>query len=229
VLIPDTQVQRAYREIRQRYASDAEFEEDLNRNGLTGVQLRQALRRELIFDAVMQRVGARHAPITETDERLFFELHRDRFTAPETRAARHILITINDDYPENSRTASRARIEAIAERLSAGADDPAALTQRFARLARKGSECPTAMEGGQLGTLGRGQLYPALDAALFTLEAGAVSGIVESELGFHLILCETIHAAKSPPFAKVRERIRQALEQRRRKDEQRRWLASLPA
>jgi len=229
VLIPDTQVQRSFQEVKQRYESQHELEADLKRNGLNSRQLRQALRRELIFDAVMQRVGARHAPITDADERLFYELHHERFDTPETRSARHILITINDDYPENRRAVARARIEAIGERLRAQANDPAALLNAFIDEARKGSECPTAMEGGQLGTLSPGQLYPALDAALFKLEAGQLSGVLESELGFHLLLCEAIHPAKTLPFEQVRARIHQALEQRRRKEQQRQWLASLRA
>ncbi|WP_462322238.1 nitrogen fixation protein NifM [Halochromatium sp.] len=227
VLIPDTQVQRSYQAVKQRYESQDELEADLKRNGLDSRQLRQALRRELIFDAVMQRVGARHAPITDADERLFYELHRERFSAPETRSARHILITINDDYPENSRGAARARIEAIAERLCTQAKQQSTLINAFIDEARKGSECPTAMEGGQLGTISAGQLYPALDAALFDLNAGQLSGVLESELGFHLLLCETIHPAKTLPFEQVRERIHQALEKRRRKEQQRQWLASL--
>jgi len=229
VLIPDTQVQRSFQEVKQRYESQHELEADLKRNGLNSRQLRQALRRELIFDAVMQRVGARHAPITDADERLFYELHHERFDTPETRSARHILITINDDYPENRRAIARARIEAIGERLRAQANDPAALLNAFIDEARKGSECPTAMEGGQLGTLSPGQLYPALDAALFKLEAGQLSGVLESELGFHLLLCEAIHPAKTLPFEQVRARLHQALEQRRRKEQQRQWLASLTA
>lgn len=233
VLIPDTQVQRAYQAVKQRYESQNALEADLKRNGLNSRQLRHALRRELIFDAVMQRVGARHAPISEADERLFYELHRERFDTPEARTARHILITVNDEYPENHRDVARARIEAIGERLRAKAraqpGDPAALRDGFSDEARKGSECPTAMEGGQLGTLGPGQLYPALDAALFTLDAGQLSAVLESELGFHLLLCETIHPAKTLAFDQVRERIRQALEQRRRKEQQRQWLANLRA
>ena len=251
VLIPDTQIQHALQAVEQRYQSQSDLEADLERNGLNSRQLRQALHRELIFDAVMQRVGAGHAPVTEADERLFFELHHERFDTPETRAARHILITINDDYPENSRDAARARIEAIGERLrvqadaqagthggaqaahaaQAGtqADDPAALLNAFIDEARKNSECPTAMEGGQLGTLKPGQLYPALDAALFDLAEGQLSSVLESELGFHLLLCEAIHPAKTLAFEQVRERIHQALEQRRRKEQQKQWLASLTA
>jgi peptidyl-prolyl cis-trans isomerase C len=226
IVIPDTQVQQALDAVAKRYDGPAELDADLERNGLDTGGLRLALRRELLFDAVMQRVGANHAPIAETDERLFYELHHERFAAPEQRTARHILITVNDDYDENTTETARARIETIAAKLhpEAGGADPA---QRFARLARRHSECPTAMEGGKLGTLPRGKLYPELDAALFDLDEGTVSEIVESPIGLHLLFCERIHPARTLAFSQVRARIHAALEERRRRDAQRAWLATL--
>jgi peptidyl-prolyl cis-trans isomerase C len=228
VLIPDNQVQDAYQEVVGRYSDEHEFEADLAKNRMDSTGLRLALRRELIFDAVMQRVGAARDAITETDERLFYELHHARFAAPERRTARHILVTINDDYDENTRAAARARLEAIADKLrvdtsAANAD----AVQRFARQARRHSECPSAMDQGKIGTLIRGQLYPQVDAALFALDEGGISGIVESPLGLHLVLCERIQPPRTLPFHQVRERIHQALEQRHRRETQRAWLAEL--
>ena len=162
VLIPDTQLQRSFQEIKQRYKSQSEMEADLKRNGLDSRHLRQALRRELIFDAVMQRVGARHAPITNADEQLFYELHQERFNTPETRSARHILITINDDYPENSRGAARARIETIAERLRAQTKPEQAqpgLDQRLYRRSSKRLRVPDC-DGGWPAR--QDQRWPAL-------------------------------------------------------------------
>ena len=228
VLIPDQQLHQALQEVAERYQDDDEFEADLARNGLDSAGLRRALRRELLFDAVMQRVAADHAPIAETDERLFYELHRQRFETPEQRTARHILITVNDAYSENTRDAARARLKALADKLRAGSDAGSSdAVQRFARQARRHSECPTALEDGKLGTVIRGRLYPAVDAALFGLKEGAISGIVESPVGFHLVLCERIQPGRALAFNQVRERIHTALEQRRRREAQRAWIAQL--
>jgi peptidyl-prolyl cis-trans isomerase C len=225
VIVPDSQVQAAYGEVQGRYADEDELETDLAHNGLDGAGLRAALRRELTFDAVMQRVGARHDAVAETDERLFYELHRERFEAPEQRAARHILITVNDDYTENTREAACTRLQAVADKLRC--ESRKGLTQAFARQARRASECPTAMEEGKLGSVKRGQLYPELDAVLFAMDEGEVSAVVESPIGFHLLLCEQIQPARTLPFNQVRERIHQALEQRRRREQQRAWIADL--
>jgi peptidyl-prolyl cis-trans isomerase C len=225
VVIANDTVEQSLREIGRRFDDPDEFHADLARNGLDAAALRLALRRELTFDAVMQRVGARHAAVTETDAQLFYEMHHDRFQTPERRTARHILITVNDDYAENTRDAALARITALADKLGDGARDN--LVQRFARLARRHSECPTAMEDGKLGDVVRGQLFPEVDAALFQLAEGGLSAPVASEMGFHLLLCERIAAARTLPFAEVRDRIRAALEKRRTREAQRTWIKQL--
>lgn len=219
-MIPNARIDASVQTIRQRYPDQDTFLADLAQSGLDEPTLRQALQRELIFDAVMQQIGARAAPVTEIDEQLFYELHRDRFMTPERRTARHLLITINDDFADNRRDVARARIERIAEELHGQAE-------RFGQLARAHSECPTAMEEGRLGTLPRGQLFPELDAALFALDAGRISGVLESELGFHLLLCEHIEAATSVAFDQARAKIRAVIESRRRQDGQKTWIAAL--
>jgi peptidyl-prolyl cis-trans isomerase C len=224
VVIPTDQVEKAVGELRARYPDDVAFSLDLEQNGLTLAALGLALRRELIFDAVMRRVAARHPQVEEIDARLYYELHRDRLTRPERRTARHILITLNEDYPENQRDAALARIEHLADQLRGPGG-----TRRFANLAQAHSECPTALEEGLLGEVARGKLYPELEAVLFSLQEGHFGGPVETELGFHLIFCERIHPAQTPPFAKVREAIRVRLVERSRRDCQKAWLAALRA
>ncbi|MBK1719084.1 nitrogen fixation protein NifM [Thiocystis violacea] len=219
-LIPEQRIDEAVDEIRRRYPDEAGFLTELKANGLDATLLRQALRRELLFDAVMTRIGARVEPVTEIDERLFHELHRDRFTTPEQRRARHILITINDDYAENRREQARRRIEAVAAELNGRAEV-------FGAFAERHSECPTAMQQGNLGTLPPGRLYPELDTALFALGEGEVSGVLESEIGFHLLLCERIEPPRFISFEQARPRIRAILEARRRRDGQRAWIAGL--
>lgn len=220
VAIPDSQLAAAVAEIADRYASREDFLRDLEANDLDADTLRGALLRELIFDAVMQKIGARHARVGDLDVRLYYEMNKERFTIPEKREARHILITVNMDYPENAPEAARARIEAIREKL-------AGRTGRFASLARQHSECPSALEGGKLGRVGPGQLYPELDAALFTLAEGALSGVIESEVGLHLLWCEKIGPGQRVGLSKVWDRIYQLLTERRRRNCQKAWIAGL--
>lgn len=222
VHLPPGAVERAYATVAERYPEPRAFEEDLARNGLDPDGLRRALERELRVEAVLERVAARAAEVGELEARIYYYLHPERFTVPETRLARHILITLNEAYAENRREAALARIERIAERLRR---DP----RRFAEQAGKHSECPTAMQGGRLGRVPRGTLYPELEAVLFSLREGEVSRVVESPLGFHLLYCERIHPARRVSCEEAMPQILQRLRERQRRICQRAWLRRLGA
>jgi len=71
------------------------------------------------------------------------------------------------------------KITDIKKQLDEGAD--------FAGLAREHSDCPSAARGGDLGPFGRGQMVKPFEDAAFELEVGAVSGIVTTQFGHHVI------------------------------------------
>jgi len=220
VTISARQLDASVAEVASRYPSSEAFREDLASNGLDEAALRQALYRELLFDGVMQRVSAASARVSDLDIRLFYEMHRERFETPERRTARHILITVNTDFPENTPAAARERMDRLVLKL-------AGRVNRFTSFAQRYSECPTAMEGGKLGEVSRGQLYAELDAMLFNLQEQQISPIVESELGLHILLCERIKPAQRLPLSKAEPRIREILQERQRRNCQKNWLASL--
>jgi len=58
----------------------------------------------------------------------------------------------------------------------------------FSTMAILYSEDPgSAKNGGELGFYGRGQLYPAFEAAAYKLKPGQISGIVKTKAGYHII------------------------------------------
>jgi peptidyl-prolyl cis-trans isomerase C len=220
LIILEQHLDESVNEVASRYENPADYNRDLVANGLDEAGLRRALYRELLFDRVMQKVANKSADVSDLDARLFYEMHHERFETPELRVTRHILITVNPDYPENEYTAARARMEQLVVKLAGRAN-------RFAGFAKRYSECPTAMEGGKLGDVRRGQLYTELDAALFGMKEKRISPIVETEIGLHILLCEKIKPAKRVPFAKAAPRIHEILQERQRRNCQKAWLAGL--
>lgn len=220
VCVPEVSLDAARREVRSRYGQESEYLADLAANGLDDAELAQALARDLAVEAVLERVSAGAEPVGDTDVEIFYHLHRERFALPERRTARQILITINNQFAENARPAALARMREIRARA---VREPG----RFADLALQHSECPTALQGGLLGEFVRGQMFPELEAALFALTAGGVSEIVESHLGFHLLLCETIVPAGAASFEQVAGRIREILQGQRAQALQRVWIKGL--
>jgi peptidyl-prolyl cis-trans isomerase C len=84
-------------EIRERYASDEDFNADLRRIGLdvaiaaTGGGARHGGR-----GGAGERLATRSATVSDTEVEIFWFMHMDRFRRAETRVLRHILVTINE-------------------------------------------------------------------------------------------------------------------------------------
>ena len=222
VIISEHELDRAFAEVRERFETEESFLAVLDANQLDEDRLRAALARECKVNTILERVAARAPKVSEVEVGIFYHSHPEKFRIPEQRAARHILISINPDYPENTRENARRRIEEIAETLKRK-------PHKFAALALKNSECPTAFNGGELGTLVEGKLYPELDAALFYLKEQEISLVVETEIGFHLIQCQKIIHAETLSLKKATPKIKQLMQERYRRNCQRSWLASLPS
>jgi peptidyl-prolyl cis-trans isomerase C len=221
VIISDYELERALAEVRQRFENNQEFEDHLAAESMTLTSLKAALFRQCKVDAVMEKIASRTPKISEVEVGIFYHSHREKFHLPERRHARHILISINPDYPENTREKSLERIQAVAETLKRK-------PHKFPDLALKNSECPTAMNGGNLGEIVPGKLFPELDEVLFKLRENEISKPVETEIGYHLIQCLKIQRAETLSLQKATPRIRQIMQERSRRICQRSWLASLP-
>jgi len=195
--------------------ADESFHGDLLRAGLDGAKLAQAIGEELRAGLVLEQVGAR-AVVDEAEVRAWYERQRARMALPERRIARHILITVNDDFQDNSRARAQQRLGQAADALAAGAD--------FAELALRHSECPSALDGGSLGEVRRGQLYPELEAVLFALNPDEVRA-VESPLGYHLLRCDAIIPEQPLSYEAAAPAIRRRLEATARERHLRAWLA----
>lgn len=220
VVLPAPSLEASLGEIRGRYGSDEDYQADLDRTGLDTASLRRAVEREMVVEAVLESVAARSAAVSDIDVEIFWLIHKDRFRHGETRLLRHILITVNDRLAGSERAVARQRIDAIRARLL---ERP----ERFGEQALKHSECPTAMTGGLLGKVPRGQLYPELEAAAFALAESSLSEPVETELGYHLLYCEKVDPEKPVPFEQARATIRERLELQRRCLCQKAWIKAL--
>jgi len=90
--------------------------------------------------------------------------------------ASHILIATEG----RDKDAALTEIKAIQEDIAGGAD--------FAAIAGEKSDCPSGGRGGDLGNFGKGMMVPEFEDAAFALEVGALSDVVETDFGYHLIL-----------------------------------------
>jgi peptidyl-prolyl cis-trans isomerase C len=107
--------------------------------------------------------------------------------------ARHILVQSEDQAKD------------IIKQLDHGAD--------FATLAKKYSIDPGAKDGGELGWFSQDEMVPAFANAAFALSTGKYTETpVQTQFGWHVILCEGKRTGPTPALADVADQIKQKLE-----------------
>ncbi len=123
----------------------------------------------------------------------------DSYRTPERVKVRHILIK-TEGKPKDEVPKLKAKAEDILKQLQHGAD--------FAELAKKNSEDPgSAEKGGELGWIVRGQTVPNFEKAAFSLKPGQLSGVIETEYGFHIIQVEDKQEAHTQTFDEVKPQL----------------------
>jgi hypothetical protein len=131
--------------------------------------------------------------------------------------ARHILFRVPPDASAEVRQELTTRAQQVQQQAAGGAD--------FAALARQHSEDPgSAEQGGDLGYFARGQMVPPFEEAAFALEAGQVSGLVETPFGIHVIKVEDKRTAD---FESMRDEFRAMTVQQRVNQAEESYLTQL--
>lgn len=188
--------------------------------GVSEAEAREALRRrkervELAYVAIDETKPGAAALITDeqADALLakdqarvkdFYDSHPDRFNAPEKVRARHILVRVPRDASEDQVNAARERAVALRKRVEDGED--------FEKVAREASEDPGSKErGGDLGFFQRGQMVKPFEDVAFLMEPGAVSDVVKTDFGFHVIRVEEKKPAENRSFEDTKREIAKEL------------------
>jgi len=160
---------------------------------------------EYLKKEVTNKVG-----VSEEDIKAYYESHKDEFKTPEMVRSRHILIKTDPSASDNDKKKARGKAEEILKKIKAGED--------FAKLASDVSDdTGSKPKGGELGFFPKGRMVKSFEDAAFSLKPGEVSGIVETQFGYHIIKVEEKKEPGMEPFDTAKEKIKQKLLQERTK------------
>jgi len=148
--------------------------------------------------------------INDDKARSYYKDHIDAFKTPEMIRARHILIKTETSATDEEKKKAKAKAEEVLAKIKKGED--------FSKLASEVSNDPgTKDKGGDLDFFPKGTMVPAFEEVAFSLKPGEVSGIVESEYGYHLIKMEEKKDAHLEPYENIKDKVKdQALQEMRK-------------
>jgi len=179
--------------------------------------------RELKYSRLFEAKFGGTIAVTEADAKKYYDENIKEFQVPEQVRASHILISTkptdpNAD-PNQVKVQAKRKAEELLKKAKEGAD--------FAALAKENSSCPSAAQGGDLGSFPRGQMVKPFEDAAFALKVGQISDLVETEFGYHIIKVTEHQDPNQIAFDKAKTNIIDQLTQEKRQEAARKYVDSL--
>ncbi|UJW83159.1 SurA N-terminal domain-containing protein [Hydrogenophaga sp. SL48] len=144
---------------------------------------------------------AQSVTLNEDALRAYYKENMALLSGDEERRASHILLNAPKSAPAAEREKIRAKAQALLEQLRKA-------PETFAAVAKAESQDPgSANKGGDLEFFGRGAMVKPFEDVVFAMAKGAISDVVETDFGFHIIQLTDIKAPKQRSFEEMRPQI----------------------
>jgi peptidyl-prolyl cis-trans isomerase C len=218
--VGDQEVEARVADIRKNFPDDATFAQAIATQGLSVEHLRAQTKTNLEVQKVIDAEVSSKVAVQDAEVSTFYQQNLDRFKQGESVHASHILIGVAANATPQQKADAKAKAQAALKQVRGGAD--------FATVARAQSQDPgSAANGGDLGFFPKGQMTPAFEEAAFKLKPGAVSNLVETPFGFHIIKVVERRAPRTAPFQEVSGQIKDFLTQGQREQKLEQFIAQM--
>ena len=155
--------------------------------------------------------------VSDAEVKEFYDKNPQYFVQPADEAdsyrAAHILIP----FPPKATAAQKAEAKKKAEEVLAKVKKNPA---DFAKLAAEYSQCGSARNGGELGAFKKGMMVPEFYDATGKLKIGEISGLVETQYGYHIIRRDALRKEVKLGFNEVKDTLKNSLLNQKRQAEQ---------
>lgn len=179
-----------------------EFERLLKEQGITMDAVRKRVRETLRVQKVIRRKVALRVSVTDAEIVQYIEENRQKLETGLSYHARHILV-VPDGTDDVAWESARIKADMLRTQILEGAD--------FAAVARQHSQDASAKDGGDLGTLKRGELAQDIEAEILRLEPGQLSRPYRSPLGYHVFRLESKDTLDGPGLLRIKQQVREIL------------------
>ncbi|MCM0083553.1 peptidylprolyl isomerase [Geomonas sp. Red32] len=199
----DHQAELKLAQVKAGFRDPAQYSRELEKIGMDERAFLTSIRRDLSIAYFVNTEIASKVTVTDGEIDKFYQDNPDKFKGEERVRASHILVAVDAKMSDEEKKAARQKAGMLRERVVKGED--------FAKVAQEFSACPSSKQGGDLGYFGKGRMDPVFEKAAFALTPVAVSEVVESRYGFHVIKLVEKKAAQPISLAQARESIRSYL------------------
>ena len=222
IAVPDAEVDARIGQIRGQFPNEEAFTAMLAQRKLTLEQVKSDARQDMAISKMIEAEIAAKIAVKPEQVTDFYAKNPDQFKEGESVRASHILIAVPKGADATAKAQARAKAEGVLKDVKAGKD--------FAALAKEHSADPgSAAQGGDLGFFQQGQMVGPFNDAAFSLAPGAISDVVETDFGFHIIKVVEKKPGRTIPLEDVKPQVEQYLQQMNRQEQTEAFVTGLRA
>lgn len=212
VAVPDAEVDARIGQIRGQFPNEEAFTSMLTQRKLTLEQVKSDARQDMAISKMIEAEIASKIAVNPEQVTDFYAKNPDQFKEGDSVRASHILIAVPKGADATAKAQARTKAEGVLKDVKAGKD--------FAALAKEHSADPgSAAQGGDLGFFQQGQMVGPFNDAAFGLAPGAISDLVETDFGFHIIKVAEKKPGRTIPLEEVKPQVEQYLQQINRQEQ----------
>ncbi len=224
--VTNEDVDNAIKEIVDRVGSKEQLNQILKQNGVPTSQFKKDLKEEVKMKKLAKELT--NSKISDADAKKYYNENIKQFKYPDKVRASHILISVNPQEIEEIITSDKANAGLSKEEIKKKVDTEIANKKAkaekllsevkkdqtmFAKIAKENSDdTTTAVNGGDLGFFAAQEMVPEFSKAAFSMKPNTVSGLVQTQFGYHIIMVTDRMEAGQQPFEKVKNDIKAFLE-----------------
>ena len=201
----EEEIDKAFDELNKNLYANENYKKILEDLKISDTCIKSQVEKTLTIQKYTENFD-KNLKISDEEMKKYYEEHKADYYKDEVKAS-HILISTVDDngkeLSEAKKKEAKKKAEEVLKKAKSG--------EEFSELAKEYSDDPgSAANGGDLGYFTKGQMVQPFEEAAFSLKSGEISGLVESEYGYHIIkVYDKID--KQLTFDEVKDEIKKTL------------------
>ncbi len=218
--VDDITVDAAIKNIeKNNFLEEGQLEIMLESEGKSIDSYKNKIRDQILVSKITRFEMGSRVSISKRKIKKYYHDNQKEFWELGRVKVRHILILFEMGASKITRKKKYKEIKRILNELKEGKD--------FSEAAKKYSEDVSANAGGDVGFVVRGQMVPEFENAVYRLKEGEISGVVETEYGYHIIKAEKIQKGRTLAFKEVEDKIKNILFKKKHKSAYKDWMSEL--
>lgn len=203
--------------------SDEQFMDALKGEGMTMLDLRRQLEKQMLVSRVQQVEVMGKISVGDEEVKAYYDAHKNEFSTTPQVTLREILVAVPTTPEGGTNVAvdeeARTKATEVHKRLVAG--------EPFPRMAADASDSPSKANGGLLGEIPWVDISPELQKELQPLKAGDITRVLRTPRGYQILKVESRVDGTLKSLDDSREQVSEAVFESKRRVEFGKYLAKL--